>query len=165
MARKKLTPEEEQPKNRPEEELPTELTRTAEAEEDDWGFRELTHEAPETDREAGIERPKGVRDQFYELKFNELDRDFGNEERQEWNSIYASYRGHSAITGTIIGVDKYIKHLTRAEAGTVANQEELCAVMLAHRVPILIRESEMWKRGEERPDYVLKNMVGASSPR
>ena len=54
-----------------------------------------TAPAPEkTDRQA-----------FFDLNFNELDRDLTAEERQEWNSIYASYRGRSALTGKIIGVD------------------------------------------------------------
>ncbi len=48
---------------------------------------------------------KSDRQIFFELKFNELDRGLTPEERQEWNSIYASYRGRSALTGTIIGVD------------------------------------------------------------
>ena len=50
---------------------------------------------------------KSDRQKFYELKFNRLDRDLTPEERQEWNSIYASYRGRSALTGTIIGVDPF----------------------------------------------------------
>ena len=42
------------------------------------------------------------------------------------------------------------------------NKRELCAVVVPYRIPILIRESEMWELGEERPDFVLRNMVGAS---
>ena len=34
--------------------------------------------------------------------------------------------------------------------------------MVPYRIPILTRESEMWELGEERPDFVLRNMVGAS---
>ena len=105
---------------------------------------------------------KDERTQFYELDFNELDRDLTPEERREWNSIYASYRGHSAITGTIIGVDLYAKYLSRSEAKLLENKQELCAVIVPYRVPILIRESEMWEPGQERPDFVFRNMVGAS---
>ena len=32
----------------------------------------------------------------------------------------------------------------------------------AYRVRIVIPASEMWEAGNERPDYVLQNMVGAS---
>ena len=35
---------------------------------------------------------KSERTLFYELDFNELDRGLSEEERKEWNSIYASFR-------------------------------------------------------------------------
>ena len=105
---------------------------------------------------------KSERTLFYELDFNELDRGLSEEERKEWNSIYASFRGRSAITGTIIGVDLYARYLPRSEARMLENERELCAVVVPYRIPILIRESEMWELGEERPDFVLRNMVGAS---
>ncbi len=43
-------------------------------------------------------------------------RGLSEEERKEWNSIYASFRGRSAITGTIIGVDPQPRYLPRSEA-------------------------------------------------
>ena len=67
-----------------------------------------------------------------------------------------------AVTGTIIGVDLYARYLPRSEARMLENKRELCAVVVPYRIPILIRESEMWELGEERPDFVLRNMVGAS---
>lgn len=146
---------------------------SSEAEEADWGFQETTPEETVAEpvesgadedaskaSDAGEKRDE--RTQFYELDFNELDRDLTPEERREWNSIYASYRGHSAITGTIIGVDLYAKYLSRSEAKLLENKQELCAVIVPYRVPILIRESEMWEPGQERPDFVFRNMVGAS---
>lgn len=36
-----------------------------------------------------------------------------------------------------------------------------CAIVVPYRVRIMIPETEMWEEGEERPDYVLQNMVGA----
>ena len=146
---------------------------SSEAEEADWGFQEPTPEETVAEPvESGADEDaskvsdagekKDERTQFYELDFNELDRDLTPEERREWNSIYASYRGHSAITGTIIGVDLYAKYLSRSEAKLLENKQELCAVIVPYRVPILIRESEMWEPGQERPDFVFRNMVGAS---
>ena len=35
-----------------------------------------------------------------------------------------------------------------------------CAMVLVYRVPVYIPASEMWM-DEARPDYVLKNMMGA----
>ena len=66
------------------------------------------------------------------------------------------------FTGTIIGVDLYARYLPRSEARMLENKRELCAVVVPYRIPILTRESEMWELGEERPDFVLRNMVGAS---
>lgn len=143
------------------------------AEEADWGFQEPTPEETvagpvesgadeDASKASDAGEKRDERTQFYELDFNELDRDLTPEERREWNSIYASYRGHSAITGTIIGVDLYAKYLSRSEAKLLENKQELCAVIVPYRVPILIRESEMWEPGQERPDFVFRNMVGAS---
>ena len=56
----------------------------------------------------------------------------------------------------------YAKYLSRSEAKLLENKQELCAVIVPYRVPILIRESEMWEPGQERPDFVFRNMVGAS---
>ena len=97
---------------------------------------------------------KNDRQAFFDLNFNELDRGLTTEERQEWNSIYASYRGRSALTGKIIGVDPL--------SISVRNRQTMyCAVVVPYRVRIVIPASEMWEDGQERPDFVLQNMVGA----
>ena len=154
--------------------LPASAPQGSEADEADWGFEEpVTEEAAAEPAEdeclaadnaetLDASEEKSERTLFYELDFNELDRGLSEEERKEWNSIYASFRGRSAITGTIIGVDLYARYLPRSEARMLENKRELCAVVVPYRIPILIRESEMWELGEERPDFVLRNMVGAS---
>ena len=43
---------------------------------------------------------------FYDLDFRALDQDLSPEQRQEWNTIYASFRSRSVMRGTIIGVDR-----------------------------------------------------------
>ena len=40
---------------------------------------------------------------FYDLDFRALDQDLSPEQRQEWNTIYASFRSRSVMRGTIIG--------------------------------------------------------------
>lgn len=105
--------------------------------------------------------PKSDRQSFFELDFHELDRNLTPEEQQEWNSIYASYRGRSALTGTIIGVDPLSINTRDPESGTVKKKTMYCAIVVPYRVRILIPASEMWEQGQERPDYVLQNMVGA----
>ena len=106
--------------------------------------------------------PKTDRQSFYGLNFNELDRDLTAEERQEWNSIYASYRGRSALTGTIIGVDPPSISVRNGETGKMERQTMYCAIVIPYRVRVVIPASEMWEPGHERPDFVLQNMVGAS---
>lgn len=114
-----------------------------------------------TEADAPPQTPKSDRQSFFKLDFHELDRNLTQEEQQEWNSIYASYRGRSALTGTIIGVDPLSINTRDSESGTVRKKTMYCAIVVPYRVRILIPASEMWEQGQERPDYVLQNMVGA----
>ena len=149
--------------------LPTSVPQVSEADEADWGFEEPVTEGaaaePAEDEYLAADNAETLDasdEKSERTLFYELDRGLSEEERKEWNSIYASFRGRSAITGTIIGVDLYARYLPRSEARMLENKRELCAVVVPYRIPILIRESEMWELGEERPDFVLRNMVGAS---
>ena len=99
---------------------------------------------------------------FYQLDFNELDRDLSPEERQEWNAIYASYRSRSVLTGTIVGIDRHELKGHSRETSEPVNREMYCAIVIPFRVRILIPEAEMWPEGEDRPAFVLRNMPGAS---
>ncbi len=165
------------------EPVPTRDAAPSDAEEDEWGFREPRREV--TGEEAPAQpasivlpvRPapsvpsvpsvlpkaavKSDRQIFFELKFNELDRGLTPEERQEWNSIYASYRGRSALTGTIIGVDPRSIYVWNPRTEKREKLTMYCAIVVPYRVRIMIPETEMWEEGDERPDYVLQNMVGA----
>lgn len=165
------------------EAVPAKNDTLPDAEEDDWGFREPRREVPEEEAPAqptSIVLPvrpapsvpsvqsgrtkaavKSDRQLFFELKFNELDRGLTPEERQEWNSIYASYRGRSALTGTIIGVDPRSIYVWNPKTERREKLTMYCAIVVPYRVRIMIPETEMWEEGEERPDYVLQNMVGA----
>ena len=98
---------------------------------------------------------------FYDLDFNALDRGLSPEQRQEWNSIYASYRGRSVLTGAIAGVDRHSVRVRDRRTGEMVRQDMYCATVIPFRVRILIPSTEMWMQGEERPDYVLRNMSGA----
>lgn len=119
--------------------LPASAPHGSEADGADWGFEEpVTEEAAAEPAEneylaadnaetLDASDEKSERTLFYELDFNELDRGLSEEERKEWNSIYASFRGRSAITGTIIGVDLYARYLPRSEARMLENKRELCS--------------------------------------
>ena len=98
---------------------------------------------------------------FYDLDFRALDQDLSPEQRQEWNTIYASFRSRSAMRGTIIGVDPHSMTVRSAQTGQVETKRMYCAVIVPFRARILIPETEMWAESEERPAFVLRNMPGA----
>ncbi len=116
---------------------------------------------PEVELPSAPPPEKSDRQAFFDLNFNELDRGLTAEERQEWNSIYASYRGRSALTGKIIGVDPLSISIRNKQTGNLERQTMYCAVVVPYRVRVVIPASEMWEDGQERPDFVLQNMVGA----
>ena len=98
---------------------------------------------------------------FYDLDFRALDQDLSPEQRQEWNTIYASFRSRSVMRGTIIGVDPHSMTIRSAQTGEVETKRMYCAVIVPFRARILIPETEMWAESEERPAFVLRNMPGA----
>ena len=142
-------------------------------EESEWGFDEPLDGAPveELSKEktpvqpALAATPKGQaksdRQLFYELKFNSVDRDLTPEERQEWNAIYASYRGRSSLSDKVIGVDPHSVYVWNRRTEKREKLTMFCPIIVRYRVPIVIPESEMWEKGKERPDFVTKNISGA----
>lgn len=90
---------------------------------------------------------------FNELNTNELDKELSPEERAEWNSIYASYRAGSLLSGTVSGIDSYEIY----EDG----DKLLAAVVIPYRVKILIPEKLLWNSGETVPKSITKNILGA----
>lgn len=113
--------------------------------------------------ESAKEQASGdERKAFYGLDFNELDRDLTPEQRQEWNSIYASYRGHSVMTGTVVGIDRHRFRMRDRKTGELTWHRMYCAIVIPFRVRILIPETEMWLNGEERPGFVMRGIPGAT---
>lgn len=95
------------------------------------------------------------------LDLNELDRNLTEQERQEWNDIYASFRSKSVLTGKIIGIEAHAFNVQNRETGQVERRKIYCAAIIAYKVKVLIPETEMWMPGEERPSHVLRNMSRA----
>ena len=115
---------------------------------------EIRVEADKTDQ-TPVE--KTSRASFYDLDFNELDKDLSPDQLREWTDIYAAYRSKSPLTGTIIGVDTHRLRMSGAAA-----KELLCLVVMDYRVKIIIPQTEVWHEdGEQYPDYTIRNMVGA----
>lgn len=111
-------------------------------------------------RRAAKEQP-APRSSFFQTNFRELDRDLSPEQMQEWNSIYASFRSKSVLTGTVIGVDDNRFEVTNPQTGLPERRTVRSLVIIGYRIKVLIPESEVWAPGEERPDYVMRGMVGA----
>jgi hypothetical protein len=74
---------------------------------------------------------------FYDLDFRALDQDLSPEQRQEWNTIYASFRSRSVMRGTIIGVDPHSMTVRSAQTGQTETKRMYCAVIVPFRARIL----------------------------
>ena len=123
----------------------------------------LVAEAPPA-AEQQVPAPKpemSDREKFFHLDFHKLDRNLSEEERREWNAIYASYRGGSPLSGTVIGVDMFSLNVRSRRTGEVRKRELSCAIVVPYRVRILIPETEMWS-GEGRPGMSLNHIMGAT---
>lgn len=112
------------------------------------------------EKEPDAGQPKNERLTFYGLDLRELDRDLSPEQAEEWNSIYASFRSHSILTGTVVGVDEHTFDMTDGK-GVKQRRTVISLVIIGYRVKVIIPETEVWMAGEERPDYVTRSMVGA----
>ena len=122
--------------------------------------------APESEPEQAApseqDAPVNERRAFFGQDFRELDRSLTPAQRQEWNSIYASYRGRSVMSGQVVGVDRVRIRTRDKNTGEMIWRRMYCAIVIPFRVRILIPESEMWLDGDERPGFVLRNIAGAS---
>jgi len=116
----------------------------------------ITTELSVTPLSAAVRR----RNSFYDLNLNRLDRDLTPAQAQEWNSIYASYRSRSILSGMAIGVDQNTFEIS-GEDGQSKVTTIRSLIIIDYRVKILIPETELWVPGDERPQYVLPNVVGS----
>lgn len=117
---------------------------------------------PAAEQQAPAPKPEmSDREKFFHLDFHKLDRNLSEEERREWNAIYASYRGGSPLSGTVIGVDMFSLNVRSRRTGEVRKRELSCAIVVPYRVRILIPETEMWS-GEGRPGMSLNHIMGST---
>lgn len=113
-----------------------------------------------TAKPANDDKPLSARQAFYKTDFRELDRNLSPEQEQEWNSIYASFRSGSILTGTVIGVDEYTLNISEGD-GEPQRRTVKSLVIIGYRVKVIIPETEVWAAGEERPTHVTRSLVGA----
>lgn len=112
-------------------------------------------------KEQFTRRPLNDRPSLFSLDLNRLDEGLTEEEREEWNAIYASYRSKSILTGRIMGIDSHSFSVRSRETGRIERRRMLCAVIINYRAKVLIPETEMWLPEQEKPSHVLRNMSGA----
>lgn len=96
---------------------------------------------------------------FYDLDFRELDKDLSPQQREEWDAIYASYRSKSTLTGAIVGPEEIRYTVQDKETGEMVTRKIPSVAIIQYRVKVLIPETEMWMPGEERPEFVMRNMA------
>lgn len=88
------------------------------------------------------------------------DRMLFEEEQQEWNAIYASFRSKSILTGEVIGDGTNTFMLRNPETGLLEETRVRSLVIVQHRVKVLIPQTEAWASGEEMPDFLLAGLRG-----
>lgn len=99
---------------------------------------------------------------FKDLDLTELDKDLSEEQQKEWNSIYASWRAGSILTGRVVGVDTTTITLINEETGEPERVAINCLVVISYRVKVLIPEQQVWfDEKTTRPEHVLRSMTGA----
>ena len=99
---------------------------------------------------------------IFDLKLNELDRGLSDEQRDEWNAIYASYRSKSIMPGTVIGAEQITLEMKNRETGVREKRVMDTLIVIGYRVKIIIPATELWMPGEERPSEIVRAMTGSN---
>jgi ribosomal protein S1 len=95
--------------------------------------------------------------EFKDLNLRALDKDLPAEEREEWNAIYASFRGESIIFGPVVGVDFH----SFSSRDSKKKHEYICLIVVKRRVKIIIPETEVWVK-PIGPAHLLRSMSGGT---
>ena len=139
----------------PEEEAPPETAGQLQPAEDS------SPRVPDSADGALEDVQTSAKSSFYQLNFRNLDRDLSPTEAAEWEAIYASYRAKSSISGPVIGLDENVFAIRNRNTRETERKTLRSLVCLNYRVKVLIPETEVWMRGEEKPDFLLNAMRGA----
>lgn len=100
--------------------------------------------------------------EFNDLDMRQWDKDLSEEQLKEWNSIYASYRSGSMLTGRVVGMDTSVIRAKNPDTGKLEKKSINCLVVISYRVKVLIPEQDIWYDDDNRrPAHVLRSMTGA----
>jgi len=96
------------------------------------------------------------------LNLTELDKNLSEDEKREWNAVYASYRAGSMLTGRVVGTDVNTINVKNPDSGRTEEISVHSLVIISYRVKVLIPESEVWYSEQtKRPTHTLRSMAGA----
>lgn len=92
-------------------------------------------------------------EEFDRLDLNKLDRKLSEDERKTWETIYASFRSGSLLTGRVAGADN-----VRLSENSRVN----CLTVINNKIKIIIPYGEVWYDNENcPPEYVIRTLSGA----
>jgi len=99
---------------------------------------------------------------FNELDLTKIDKDLTDEERDEWQSIYASYRGRSVISGEVAGVDLHEFNIVPKGETRFVWKTVRCLIVINYRVKVIIPETEVFIDELDTGYHILHSMCGAN---
>ena len=99
---------------------------------------------------------------FNELDLTKIDKDLTDEERDEWQSIYASYRGRSVISGEVAGVDLHEFNIVPKGETRFVWKNVRCLIVINYRVKVIIPETEVFIDELDTGYHILHSMCGAN---
>ena len=98
---------------------------------------------------------------FNELDLTKLDKNLTDEERNEWQAIYASYRGQSVISGEVAGVDLHEFDIIPKGKRKPVRKTVRCLIIIIYRVKVIIPENEVFIEELDTGYHILHSMCGA----
>lgn len=98
---------------------------------------------------------------FNELDLTKLDKNLTDEERNEWQAIYASFRGQSVISGEVAGVDLHELNIVLKGEAKFVWKTVRCLININYRVKVIIPETEVFIEELDTGYHILHSMCGA----
>lgn len=99
---------------------------------------------------------------FNELNLVEMDKGLSEQEKNEWQAIYASYRSGSILKGEVVGVDLHEFNVKPTGKKQEEKKVVRCLIIIPYRVKIIIPENEVFISERSTGYHILHSMCGAN---
>ena len=100
--------------------------------------------------------------EFNDLNLLEFDKGLTEQEKAEWQAIYASYRSGSVMSGDVVGVDLHeFKFVPKGKKRAV-EQSVRCLIIIKYRIKIIIPETEVFLDDFDSGYHILHSMCGTT---